>query len=100
MRLIDPPDGWRYGFPKPFNPAPGQHIDDWLLESGYPQSEIDLWEGRGVPCRVWEDDLRDRDRRRDNELFDPSKDDGSLLNIITRGGNGSDALEKRRLIVS
>jgi len=69
MRLIDPPDGWRYGFPKPFNPTPGQHIDDWLLENGYPQSEIDLWEGKGVPCRVWEDDLRDCGRPRDIELF-------------------------------
>ena len=53
MRWIDPPSGAEYGFPKPFDPAPGQAIDDWLLANGYPQSEIDKWRGRGVPCFVW-----------------------------------------------
>lgn len=53
MRWIDPPSGSRYGFPKPFDPAPGQAIDDWLLANGYPQSEIDKWHGRNVPCSVW-----------------------------------------------
>ena len=53
MRWIDPPCGSRYGFPKPFDPAPDQAIDDWLLSNGYPQSEVDKWQGRGVPCTVW-----------------------------------------------
>jgi len=53
MRMIDPPSGWQYGFPKPFDPKPDQHINDWLMENGYPESEISLWEGRGVPCRIW-----------------------------------------------
>jgi len=53
MRWIDPPAGADYGFPKPFDPAPGQKIEDWLLANGYPQSEIDIWQGRGVPCRMW-----------------------------------------------
>ncbi|MBB4100449.1 hypothetical protein [Sphingomonas kyeonggiensis] len=56
MRLIDPPNGWRYGFPKQFDPEPGQHIDDWLQNNGYLRSEIDVWEGKGVPCQVWEAD--------------------------------------------
>lgn len=53
MRWIDPPSGSKYGFPKPFDPAPGQAIDDWLLGNGYPWAEIDKWQGRGVPCTVW-----------------------------------------------
>lgn len=53
MRWIDPPSGSRYGFPKPFDPAPGQAIDEWLLANGYPGTEIDKWRGAGVPCRVW-----------------------------------------------
>lgn len=53
MRWIDPPSGWKYGFPKPFDADPGQAVDDWLLENGYPQSEIGQWHGRGVPCRIW-----------------------------------------------
>lgn len=55
MRWIDPPSGSRYGFPKPFDPTPGQAVDDWLLANGYPQSEIDIWRGKGVPCRIWEE---------------------------------------------
>ena len=53
MRWIDPPSGWKYGFPKPFDADPGQAVEDWLLGNGYPQSEIDQWHGRGVPCRIW-----------------------------------------------
>jgi hypothetical protein len=39
-KMIDPPSGWKYGFPKEIP----EHIDDtrqWLLDNGYPQSEID-----------------------------------------------------------
>lgn len=53
MRWIDPPSGSEYGFPKPFDPVPGQAINDWLLANGYPKDEIDKWRGSGVPCRVW-----------------------------------------------
>jgi hypothetical protein len=52
VRWIDPPSGWKYGFPKPFEAAPGQEINDWLINNGYPQSEIDSWQGRPIPCRV------------------------------------------------
>ncbi len=36
---VDPPDGWRYGFPKALS---ADHIDGdvrpWLVEQGYPAS--------------------------------------------------------------
>ena len=60
MRWIDPESGWKYGFPKPFDPAPGQALDDWLLANGYPRSEVDVWWGWGVPCRLWSDAVDSR----------------------------------------
>lgn len=41
MLLYDPPGGWRYGFPKPYRPLPGEELADTLLRDGYPQHEID-----------------------------------------------------------
>lgn len=49
MRWIDPPSGWKYGFPRPYDPVLGQSIDEWLLANGYPQNEIDQWLGDGAP---------------------------------------------------
>jgi hypothetical protein len=38
---IDPPNGWRYGFPKEYDPYRDPPIREWLVSQGYPQSEID-----------------------------------------------------------
>jgi hypothetical protein len=55
ITIIDPPSGWKYGFPKPI---PEDRIEDvlvWLAEQGYPQSEIDgLGENFTNYCRYWE----------------------------------------------
>jgi hypothetical protein len=55
ITIIDPPSGWKYGFPKPI---PKDRIEDvlvWLVEQGYPQSEIDgLGEIFTNCCRYWE----------------------------------------------
>lgn len=43
--IIDPPSGWRYGFPKPI---PEDVFFDaaafraWLVEQGYPAQDIEL----------------------------------------------------------
>jgi len=37
---IDPPSGWRYGFPKIWDPQQEPDIKVWLIESGYPESEV------------------------------------------------------------
>ena len=53
MKMIDPPSGWKYGFPKPI---PDDRINDqlvWLVEEGYPQKEIDNL-GEYFFCRTWE----------------------------------------------
>lgn len=39
---IDPPSGWRYGFPKIYDRMDhGNDVLAWLVREGYPQTEID-----------------------------------------------------------
>ena len=52
VKMIDPPSGWRYGFPKAI-PADITNIQKWLVENGYPQKEIDTC-GDYFYCRYWE----------------------------------------------
>lgn len=52
QRFYDPPSGWKYGFPKPFNPEPGSSIEETLLKDGYPQKEID--KGGAERVRFWD----------------------------------------------
>lgn len=44
MRIIDPPSGWRYGFPKPMpeDVKGAESLKEWLLEQGYPEKDLDL----------------------------------------------------------
>jgi hypothetical protein len=39
-KMIDPPSGWKYGFPKAI-PEDVENTRDWLIQNGYPQAEID-----------------------------------------------------------
>lgn len=50
--MIDPPNGWLYGFPKQL-PDNTSDVKAWLVENGYPQSEIDAY-GEHFYCRYWE----------------------------------------------
>lgn len=38
--MYDPPSGWRYGFPRPYKPLPGESLADTLRRDGYPNGEI------------------------------------------------------------
>ena len=51
MLIIDPPAGWMYGFPKPFDIMKEQDLVEWLLANGYPQDLID--KGMAKYCRYW-----------------------------------------------
>ena len=53
--MIDPPSGWRYGFPKPIPQDQFGRVEEWLVENGYPQWLIDSFEGR-FRYRMWEVD--------------------------------------------
>jgi len=53
VAYIDPPEGWKYGFPKPVpNPRP-ENMLEWLVDNGYPQKIIDKY-GEHFYCRHWE----------------------------------------------
>ena len=59
--MIDPPEGWKYGFPKPVPEEYHTLGDDfdlkrWLVNEGYPQ-QLTTW--RWFRCRFWEKDLDD-----------------------------------------
>ena len=61
VTMCDPPEGWRYGFPKPVHEEYHTLGDDfdlkrWLVNEGYPQ-ELTTW--RWFRCRFWEKDLDD-----------------------------------------
>jgi hypothetical protein len=49
--MIDPPGGWRYGFPKEL-PAGVEDTLKWLVANGYPQAEIDRM-GDNFYCGHW-----------------------------------------------
>lgn len=49
--MIDPPSGWKYGFPKEL-PTGVENVPAWLVENGYPQKEIDAG-GEHFYCRHW-----------------------------------------------
>jgi len=54
MRIIDPPSGWMFGFPKPI-PNDVKDVNEWLVKEGYPKKLIeDL--GDYFYCRYWERD--------------------------------------------
>ncbi len=55
---IDPPEGWKYGFPKaiPEDKLKGiSRISDWLVEEGYPKSVIDNY-GAHFFYRTWQEE--------------------------------------------
>jgi len=57
--LIDPPSGWKYGFPKPASAdlrnMNADELNLWLIMNGYPEQEVKLWLKSGKfespPCR-------------------------------------------------
>lgn len=41
MRMIDPPTGWKYGFPKEL-PDDIKDLRQWFIDNGYPEKSVDL----------------------------------------------------------
>lgn len=52
--MIDPPDGWRFGFPKVI-PDDVEDVEMWLIFNGYPNTEVIKWAKQfsHVPCRYF-----------------------------------------------
>jgi hypothetical protein len=54
VKMIDPPSGWKYGFPKALPDPEPVDFNQWLVEQGYPQEEIEKL-GEYFFCRCWEE---------------------------------------------
>ena len=52
VKYIDPPGGWKYGFPKVI-PDDVTDIKKWLIDNEYPKVEIDSW-AEHFYYRMWE----------------------------------------------
>ena len=52
--MVDPPSGWKYGFPKPM-PEGIENKRQWFIDEGYPEETIKALEVAGVwHYRTWE----------------------------------------------
>ena len=40
--MIDPPLGWKYGFPLEYTKEDSVDIKDWLVANGYPKKDVDF----------------------------------------------------------
>lgn len=59
VMMIDPDEGWRYGFPKAMPDGVGNTYG-WLVENGYPKERIDYFENSKLgylPTRVWYEEV-------------------------------------------
>lgn len=57
---VDPPEGWKYGFPKLLNRNKNPDVREWMTRHGYPDDGAS-WRAH---YRMWpasEDDVRDYD---------------------------------------
>lgn len=54
--MIDPPEGWRYGFPKRIPREHQGRVVEWLIENGYPES---LTKEKWFHYRYWNEENPD-----------------------------------------
>ena len=54
MVWVDPPEGWKYGFPAIYDPVNDGKMRDWIISKGYPVQIIkeygDQWMVRSWPA--------------------------------------------------
>lgn len=48
--MIDPPSGWKYGFPKVYDEKKDGDLKTFLKKNGYPEKDIDF---ASKHCRMW-----------------------------------------------
>jgi len=60
--MIDPPSGWKYGFPKAMPKMFDTYKEQlaWLVSEGYPQKEIDSM-GDHFYCKYYEEEIEVKD---------------------------------------
>ena len=52
MMWVDPPEGWKYGFPAIYNPETDGDMRDWIVRKGYPFLTIEAY-GESWSVRCW-----------------------------------------------
>jgi hypothetical protein len=55
---VDPPVGWKYGFPKVFDTEIDGVMREWLIKEGYPEEEINKY-GEDFHVRMWANERQD-----------------------------------------
>jgi len=55
VTIYDPPEGWRYGFPKIYKPIAGESLIRTLARDGYPEEMI-LY---ATYTRFWQKEVED-----------------------------------------
>ena len=50
---VDPPSGWQYGFPAPYDQSKDGTIEEFLIAKGYPKKDV-KWASEN--CRMWYED--------------------------------------------
>lgn len=56
--MVDPPLGWKYGFPKAWDNKEELDLNKWLLANGYSQRLLDQFKD-GMYCRFWEEEVEE-----------------------------------------
>lgn len=58
VTYIDPPSGWKYGFPKIIPRDKLKDSINWIIEQGYPTDEIASY-GEHFYCRYWTEETKE-----------------------------------------
>jgi hypothetical protein len=60
MIWVDPPEGWRYGFPAIYDPEKDGQMSDWIVRKGYPLQTIKEY-GESWAVRCWPVEVKPSD---------------------------------------
>ena len=60
MMWVDPPEGWKYGFPAIFDPVNDGKMRDWIVRKGYPLLTIKEY-GESWAVRTWPVEVKPSD---------------------------------------
>ena len=60
MIWVDPPEGWKYGFPAIYDPNTDGQLSDWVVRKGYPLLTIKEY-GTAWAVRCWPVEVKPSD---------------------------------------
>jgi len=60
MMWVDPPEGWKYGFPAIYDPEKDGQMREWIVRKGYPLLTIKEY-GESWAVRCWPVEVKPSD---------------------------------------